>query len=210
MDQIIISSSWELYFQRFDLRSFDDFYSYSESRTIGKNSRRDVREIILEDAGERKVFFMKRFHEPHFKDVWSGLCRFGRFTSQARVEWENAEYLLKNRIDTYKPVCLGERLRMGVERESFIITEELQATCLLDFVKERWSALSRPARERIIVAVANFVRRIQELNVCFPYLYIQHFFIHAESGDGDCRFSIIDLHRMTRNSRAVHEGISRG
>jgi hypothetical protein len=79
---------------------------------------------------------MKRFHEPHFKDIVTALWDCGRLTSQAGLERKNAHKLLENGIDTYKykPVCLGESTVSGFERMSFLINEELMLISTLDFV----------------------------------------------------------------------------
>jgi hypothetical protein len=67
---------------------------------------------------------MKRFHKPHFKDIVTALWN----------ERKNTHKLLENSIDTYKPVCLGERTVSGFERMSFLITEELALISMPDFV----------------------------------------------------------------------------
>ena len=202
MEKVFFSGSWKQYFQRLNLCTFDDFFTYSGGQAVNENNRRNVQKIILEDAGDPKAFFIKRFHNPQLKDVFSAAYRFGRFISQACVEWKNAHYLLENGIDTYKPVCAGQRTRMGIEAESFIVTEELASICLLDFVMEKWRSLDSSVREKIIMALAILVRRIHELNVSFPDLYLWHIFIHQKNPEADYKFSIIDLHRMTWNIRS--------
>lgn len=207
MDNIDFSDSWEQYLSHFGLSTFEDFYHYDGDFIIGKNSRRSVHTFAFGEANERKVFFMKKFHKPHLKDTIKAMYNYGLLTSQARIEWENAQYLLKNGIDTYKPVCLGERTHIGIESESFFITEELTSTCLLDFVIEGWHSLGHPVQEKIIIGIGNLVRRIHELNVSFPDLYLWHIFIHRNSLAADCQFSIIDLHRMTQGVRSSRRKI---
>ena len=132
MEKIFFTDSWEQYFQRFGLTTFDDFYHHCGASTVGRNTRRSVEKFTLGDAANRKVFFMKKFHNPHLKDKFSAVYNFGWPASQARVEWNNARYLLNNGIGTYKPVCIGERSGMGIERDSFVVTEELESVCLVE------------------------------------------------------------------------------
>jgi len=200
MDTVVFADSWEPYFQRLGMRTFDDLYHQSGGLTAGKNARRDVQRFTLGDAEGRNVFFMKRFHHPRLKDVFATAFRFGRLTSQARVEWENARHLLRNGIDTYSPVCMGERCRMGGEIESFFMTQQLDSVCLVDFVLDRWGGLSRTEQEEVVVAVAKFVRRIHDLGVSIPDLYLWHLYIRPDNWAAEGCFSVIDLHRMTRKA----------
>jgi hypothetical protein len=196
MKGIVFANSWEEYFKRFDLISFDDFYYYSEASTIGKNKKRNVQMFTLGDADDRKVFFIKKFHNTRLKDIFSAWYSFGRPTTQARLEWNNARYLLENGLDTYKPVCVGRHTRTGVEKKSFLVTEKLKSVCLIDFVKEKWNTLDRSAQERIITDIAEYVLKIHRLGISFPDLYLWHIFIYPDSLREKTRFSIIDLHRM--------------
>jgi len=196
MENIFFAESWEQYFQRFGLISFDDFYHHCGTSRVGRNTRRNVEKFTLGDAAYRKVFFIKKFHNPHLKDTISAVYNFGWPTSQARVEWDNAWYLLNNGIGTYKPVCIGERSGMGIERESFVVTEELESVSLVEFVIENWHLLERSRHEKIIVAAAELVRGVHELGVSFPDLYLWHVFINPDRPDEKKQLSIIDLHRM--------------
>ena len=123
---------------------------------------------------------MKRFHKPHFKDIVTALWNCRQLTSQAGLEWKNAHTLLENSIDTYKPVCLGERTVSGFERMSFLITEELTSISMLDFVVQKWPSLERSQREKIVTAMAKLVRQVHELNISLPDLYIWHIFIRED------------------------------
>jgi len=196
MENICFADSWEQYFQRFSLTTFDDFYRHCGTSTVGRNTRRSVQKFTLGDDANRKVFFVKKFHNPQLKDKISAVYNYGWPASQARVEWDNAWYLLNNGIGTYKPVCMGECSLMGVERDSFVVTEELESVCLVDFVIEKWRLLECSMHEKIIVAAAKLVRAVHEMGVSLPDLYLWHFFINPDRPDKKNQLSIIDLHRM--------------
>ena len=202
MENVLFAYSWKQYFQRFGLNTFDDFYYHAGDSTVNKNTKRNVQKFTLGDTGDRKVLFIKRFHNSHLKDIFAAAYNFGWPTSQAHVEWENAQYLLWHGIDTYKPVCIGKRTRLDIEIASFLVTEQLDSVCLLEFVIESWYSLDRPAQDKIIVAIAEFVRRIHELDLHVPDLYLWHLFIRQDSLNGKIHFSIIDLHRMRQNRRS--------
>jgi len=206
-DKITFKDSWDQYFQVFGLSTFDDFYSFSGASTVNTNKRRNVQKFTLGEGGDQKVFFMKRFHNSHLKDIFAAAYNFARPISQARVELKNAEYLLRNGIDTYKPICIGERGHHNIETTSFLITEQLDSVCLLESVIESWHSLSRTEQDNIIVGVAEFVRKIHALDVSFPDMYLWHLFIRQENLGEKIHFSVIDLHRMTQNRRSLKRKI---
>ncbi|GAI58271.1 unnamed protein product, partial [marine sediment metagenome] len=103
---------------------------------------------------------------------------------------------------TYKPVCMGERTLCGFEKKSFIITEPLTSTCLLDFVKDKWTSLDRPTQKRIITAMAKLTRKAHDANISLQDLYIWHLFIDEATLENDPHLAVIDLHRMLRNVKS--------
>lgn len=196
---MFFAESWKEYFAQFGLESFGDFFDYDGGTKIGENERRNVYRLTFDQGNDSKVFYIKRFHHSHLKDIISAWWNFGRPVSQARVEWDNANLLLENRIDTYRPVCMGERTVCRIERQSFFITEELKSMCLMDFVVLKWDALERETQDRIIVAMARLARKAHEANISLQDLFLWHIYIYEESIENDCRLSVIDLHRMLRN-----------
>ena len=199
MDKIVFTDAWQKYFADFGLKTFDDFFNYSDGETVNKNNKRDV--VILEkgNAPQKNRFFMKRFFHPHFKDMLFTWRNFGESCSQARCEWENTKLLSVNGIGTYKPVCYGERTKWGLECKSFIVTKELKGVPLTNYVKQNWQQLNRPQQEKIITGMAAFIRRIHENNFSLPDLYIWHIFLKENQAVGEWEFDVIDLHRMSQN-----------
>ena len=153
MEQVIFADSWQSVFADCGLNSFEDFfYCSAVENTDGNKPSREVNTLTLGDGRERKMLFLKRFHNSHIKDTLFSISNFGRFCSQAACEWKNANMLLKNGIETYRPVCYGEQTRLGVERKSFFVTEEIQGRCLTDFIADNWPKLSNRQKKKIIVS----------------------------------------------------------
>ncbi len=212
MDKVVFAESWEPYFARLGLRTFDDFYNYPDTVTVNRNERRDVLKLTLGRGAEANTFFMKRFHDPHWKDIWAARWGGGGLASQAAVEWRNARFLLSNGIGTYEPVCLGERTRWGLEKASFFLTLELDAVCLLDLVLQDWKNLVRAGQEEILAAVGCFAKTLHGLDISLPDLQLWHLYVHRENPCGRSRLSVIDLHRMTwpvRSERRKAKDIGR-
>ena len=199
MEHVQFSGRWGDYFHRQGLRTLDDFFQLPRRGIVGRNARRDVQKFLLREEGDPEAFFIKRFWKPQAKDILSPVRRFGRLIPQARIEWENALYLLNEGIGTYIPVCVGWRTVMGIERRSFLVTRALEAQCLLEYVMDHWDSLHRRRQEEIVTAAGELAQRIHLLGVSFPDLYLWHLFLHGDGPDEGGKLSIIDLHRMTRS-----------
>ncbi len=213
MKRIEFKNGYEDYFSARGLKSFDKLFAHAAPEWM-HTKRRIVSSFTLESESDRRQMFIKRFRKPHTKDIAFAWRQFGPTCTMARYEWNCANFLLNNGIETYHPVCCGEHTSLGVERRSFLITEALTSTPLTAFVKEKWPHFSRRRKEELISRVAAFVRRIHRLKINFPDLYIWHIFVtetKADSKDPRYEFAIIDLHRMTldeddRKKRAQNLG----
>ena len=198
MQRVVFADSWSKFFTEFDLKSFDDFFENLASKTIGVNKKRNIVTFSLGSDSQKKRFFMKRFSHPHFKDMLFSWRNIGRPCSQARYEWENIRLLLDNGIETYRPVCFGEKITCGIENSSFLVTKELQSQCLTDFIRQNWHGFQQQQKEKIITGLAAFIRKIHASNICLPDLYVWHIYI-TENAGGEYDYAVIDLHRMSRN-----------
>jgi len=198
VQRIVFADSWSAFFAEFNLKSFDDFSENLPAKTIGVNKKRNIVTFSLGPDSHKKTFFMKRFSRPHFKDMLFSFRNIGRPCSQARYEWENARLLLDTGIETYRPVCFGEKITCGIENCSFFVTEELKSQCLTDFIRENWHGFNRRQKEKVITGMAEFIRKIHASNISLPDLYLWHIYI-TENAAGEYDYAVIDLHRMSRN-----------
>jgi hypothetical protein len=193
MPTVTFAKDWQAVFKRCDLETFQDFFEYSEGSLVNKNKKRDVLAFSLPLEHGNKEFFMKRFHKPHIKDMLFTLTNFGRLCSQAECEWNNANILFENGIDTYKPVCFGSDTTCGIERGSFFVTEKLPGQPLTDFVAHCWADLDQSQKQQIIISIAKLARKIHNAKLSLPDLYLWHIFIDKTN------LAVIDLHRMKIN-----------
>jgi len=201
MTTVTFAKDWQEVFKRFGLESFQDFFEYSNGSIVNKNSKRDVLSFSLPIEGGNKEFFMKRFHKPHIKDMFFTLTNFGHLCSQARCEWNNANILLENGIDTYKPVCFGNDTVCGIERGSFFVTEKLSGKPLTEVVAESWSNLAQSQKQELIISIAKLAVKIHKAKVSLPDLYLWHIFMDQDN------LAVIDLHRMKINTSSRHQRI---
>jgi tRNA A-37 threonylcarbamoyl transferase component Bud32 len=194
MTALAFAEDTPAFFEEFGLKRFEDFFHFDGGTVINRNRNRDVVAFTLGTGEARRSLFMKRFFHPHFKDMLFALRSFGRVCSQAGCEWHNAGFLLQNGIATYRPLCCGEQMVMGLERRSFLITEKLAGRCLSEFVAQTWDRTGRYGKEAVMAAMGRFVRKIHNADISVPDLYVWHLFMEAH--DEGYGFAIIDLHRM--------------
>ena len=192
--KVEFTKGFESLFQQAHLEIFDDYFDYRQGETININKKRNVVAFSIGEGEYRRDFFMKRFHQPHFKDMTFTIFNFGKLCSQAELEWRNANLLLQTGIETYRPACCGAETNFGLEKKSFFITEKLTGQCLTDYVAQNWDNISRTKKQDIMKAIGRFARKIHDAKISMPDLCVWHLFI-TETGD-DYEFAIIDLHRM--------------
>jgi hypothetical protein len=199
-ERVVFADDWQPVLAEAGLQSFDDFFEFRKPKVVPDSKRR----VITITIGDDKRLFLKCFRYSHLKDAIFALRNFGRLLSQAEVEWENAYLLLEIGVQAYKPVCCGVRTRWGLEKESFLVTEEVSGQCLTDFVGRNWATLSQQQREDVIVSLAKLIRRIHDAGIGLADLYLWHLFIRekkVDNGKIGYDFAVIDLHRMQHNIR---------
>lgn len=205
MEKVIFKKNRAAFFKSQGLERFDDFFTYSRGDTVNQNTKRNVLMMTLSDGGGEKSFFMKRFFNPHLKDMLFTLRNFGTICSQAELEWRNAHILLDNGVETYHPVCYGFRSVCGIERQSFLVTEKINGPCLLDYLMQHWKTLCRTAQEALIIKLAKFFQTIHRARLSLPDSYIWHvYMVYPENGNDDYEFGMIDLHRMQIRVRGTN------
>ncbi|MBE0536720.1 MAG: hypothetical protein IH624_13720 [Phycisphaerae bacterium] len=205
MTTVEFAENTAAWFEQAGLSRFEDFFHFNGGTLINRNRNRDVVKFSLDAGGRKKTLFMKRFFHPHIKDMLFARRSFGRLCSQAGCEWHNASILLHNGIGTYRPLCCGEHMLFGLERQSFLITEELPGRCLSEFVGQSWAQTGRYNKEAVVAAMGRFVRKIHNAAVSMPDLYVWHLFL--ETHDEGYGLAIIDLHRMRAGVKGESEKI---
>jgi hypothetical protein len=204
MKRIEFDPGHEAVFTQNGFHNFDDFIDYEHGQTINRNKKRNVGILRLPSQEGERVYFMKRFFSPHFKDMLFTVRNFGRLCSQAELELLNARILLGNDIETYYPVCWGAQTFCGMERRSFFITEKIKGLSLIDFLLENWNGFDVAQRESLIIELAVFFKKLHKVHLSLPDSYLWHLFL-IEPIDlrQPYRFAIIDLHRMQINVSAT-------
>jgi hypothetical protein len=203
MKRIEFDPGHEKVFTQNGLNAFDDFIDYSKGQMINCNKKRNVSILHLPLQDVPRVYFMKRFFYPHFKDMLFTVRNFGRLCSQAELELRNARILLNKGIETYHPVCWGVQTCCGIEQQSFFITEKIHGQSLIEFLFEHWNTFDEARRETLIIAMAQLFRKLHQARLSLPDSYLWHLFlVEPIDPQQPYRLAIIDLHRMQINVAA--------
>ena len=199
MEKIEFVNGWKDFFSKKKLKTFEDFILYTDGRIVNKNKKRDVVRMTFETDDGQRVFYMKRFYSPHYKDMIFAFMNHGQICSQAELEYKNARYLLDRRIETYRPVCFGSRSAYCLEKASFFVTEEIKGREVTDFIAENHQSMTEDQKNILIKAIAKFISKIHNSNISMSDLYLWHIFLINEKAaeNGNYEFAVIDLHRMS-------------
>ncbi len=193
----------ETVFTQNGLNSFDDFIDCIKGQMINRNKKRSVTILHLASLDGPRIYFIKRFFSPHLKDMLFTVRNFGKLCSQAELELRNAHILLGNGIETYHPVCWGAQTCCGIKQRSFFITEKIKGMSLIEFLFDQWKNFDASKCETLVIAMAQFFRKLHQARVCLPDSYLWHLFLlEPIDMQKPCRLAIIDLHRMRINAAA--------
>lgn len=178
------------------LKEFSDFMSLDGGISV---ARKRGRTVVRLELGER-AFYLKR-NRFHWGEFWKTLSRLRLPPRGARQEWRSILAIRDAGIPTVPPVAMGERVRWGVESESFTLTEELYDTEPLENVIRReftgkLSPLMRSEKRDLTRRVATLVRRLHGGGMYHQDLYLGHFFLGRDSV-----LYLIDLQRVVRCAR---------
>ena len=199
MQKIVFADSWKTYFQRFGLTTLEDFYrlglSYKPRQMATKKSV--VVNFRLGQDEDQKDFFLKWKLRIPIKNNLTAWRKFHSRHSQTHAEWDTAHMMTQAGFPTYQPVCYGEEMGRLFEIRSFLVTQKLTQISLLDFVKQNWTGMSKPDKQKLFFSLAAFIRRLHDRNIRFPDLYTKHIFLQPDI-HGGYSFTLIDLERVRR------------
>ncbi len=193
----VIHPEYKKLFNDCGLNSFDDFFTQSDGQIVDKNRKRCVLKFNLFDKANKKnrIFYLKKFHTPSFKNGLSALFYYGYPKSEARIEWDNACLLRSSGFNTIPLAAYGVDTVCGFERASFFMSEEISDSQPLDI----WFDQNKNNRQNVLRTLGQLVRRLHEKRFSFPDLYLKHIFINSDTME----FSLLDLHRVRRKKRLL-------
>lgn len=163
-------------------------------RPVKESALRSVTSLPL-DWGET-VLVIKRQRYPTKLALLKNLV----VTSKGVAEWRMARALLVRGIPTCLPIAMGKRRRLGVLKETILVTKGLEEVC--DLFQYYQGVLSLPhgpaqrrAKKELAWALADLLSRAHKAGVFHQDLNGGNILVRKDEGDGLSLF-LIDLHRV--------------
>ncbi len=118
------------YRERFSLSTigiseFQDFINYSSGTLVSRPSKRHVRTLYLDVAGQKKKYFLKQTGMQPFRAVLNAWCRLQSPISDTTRERLLLELFRAHGIPVMNPVAWGDYRVFGWSVGSFILVEEV-------------------------------------------------------------------------------------
>jgi heptose I phosphotransferase len=179
-----------------NLSSFQQIMNYAHGKSI---TRKRGRTVVRVNLGSRSFYLKRNRIEVH--EFFKALRRLRVNYSGARQENRAIATLNNLGIETVPLAAYGERRILGVEFESFLMTEELYDYESLEKIAQlQWEPRLRGERlseKRLLIAkAAECARRLHTSGAYHQDFYLGHFFIHPKKP-----VALIDVQRLVKREK---------
>lgn len=191
--------------ERLGLTSLEGVKNYQGELVKDHWGRRSIVRISTEDEhGQPLVMYLKRYGERGRKDGLASILRRGSVWSIAYEEWHNSDRLARAGYCVPEVVAYGDECAAFWETYSFILTKAAPSKhTLFNFMQ---ACHDRSTRRRVILALAEFVRRLHENGLAIPDLFARHIFFDEKQEP--IVFCLIDVARLVEVERiSMHERV---
>jgi hypothetical protein len=177
-------------------------FAYSGEGFLRTHANRDNFHVVATLDGRVYDLFMKRHRAFEIREALKLLMARSPLRSAGRREWENILRMGPLGIPTMRPVAVGEKKWLFIERRSFLITERIpDAVPMDDFLRERCGGAASlgalRAKRALLWDVGSLVRRLHGAGLTHMDLYLNHVFVR-ETPSGDRVLHLIDLQRVAK------------
>jgi len=181
------------------LDSLDALFEVAQGETLSKPDLSLWRErlrLTLDVSGERRTFYLKRFHCPP-REARREVRRSGTgAASVAGMEWTWIQRLAADGIPCAEPVAFGEQLRGSREVRSAILTATVPGRSLEHWATQ-WCETDRARVCGLARPLARLVSRLHQCGYVHRDLYLSHIF-HDPAAPLEASLHLIDLQRVFR------------
>ena len=182
--------------QQNGLGDFSGCMNHPGGDLISLQRGRTVTRIKLEN----RAFYLKR-NRLDWRELVKTLLHLKWPPRNALNEWKNIFSVKRIGIPTVNPVAMGERVLLGLEIGSFIITEELYGAESLEKVIEKTPTDPPPGARHnwkwcMIRKAAQLTRLLHSSGMCHQDFYLGHIF----KDQSDILY-LIDLQRVLRREK---------
>ncbi|MBE5253804.1 MAG: lipopolysaccharide core heptose(I) kinase RfaP [Enterobacterales bacterium endosymbiont of Blomia tropicalis] len=161
-------------------------------RQVG--TRRTIQFNFAEES-----YFLKYHSGTTIREILKNIVTLKMPVLGADNEWQAINRLKRHGIATMEGVAYGKKNWNPLNRESFIITEDLNPAISLEDFCQDWK-VNRPSpsvKYTLIRSLASTVRRMHQIGINHRDCYLCHFLLKQslEGNEGEVDLFIIDLHR---------------
>lgn len=187
------------------LRTFDDFMQVAGGIPTSKHRHRETLPVDIECDGRARRFFLKRVFRVPAAHALQPMLRGRRGFSQPAIEWGVCNALEAAGIPAMTAVAYGERRRLGVPCQAFLLVEAAPMPHTL----ENWlvpgfprpEVLDAPRRNALLHDLGRLVSDLNGAGFHWPDIGAKHIYAAQRDAPSDDRawdFCLIDVERMTR------------
>jgi len=153
-------------------------------KTLRKTSRGSVKEAAFSEGIKSRPLIVKEYKAEDFLSSLRTMFR----TSRAKRAWVNAHNLLLRGISTPLPVAFGERKRLGMLRESVLLTEKIPgaktSALFLKELSENFSDSKKIAlfKRDFLIRLARLIRWMHQTGICHGDLKASNILVTLHKG----------------------------
>lgn len=118
------------------ISEFQDFMNYSAGELVSRPSKRNVRTLTLDVAGQKRKYFLKQTGIQPLPVVLKACCRLQSPCSDASREVEILELFRDQGIPVMNHVAWGEHTVLGWPVRGFILVEEVIGSEFVDVYRD--------------------------------------------------------------------------
>jgi UDP-glucose:(heptosyl)LPS alpha-1,3-glucosyltransferase len=204
-DGVMVNDEYASLLLQNNLTGFDTFMCRQNGKIIKQTikDRSTVRLILKNTTGEVGVY-LKRYYTPDLKTRIKSLAHFS-LPKTALHEWNNILAFHQRGIPTMIPLSVGVREHVGLRRESFLLTKEIQGVERLeDYLLSHFSPplTSQRLEEKraLIRELAVLVKRMHQAGFNHRDLYLCHILVKRDSSP-NWKIYFADLHRVDQRRK---------
>jgi tRNA A-37 threonylcarbamoyl transferase component Bud32 len=199
---ILINPLYEQLVRRHGLDDFDRVMHWHGARQVGRQLKRHIDEVEIEEDGRPVRLFLKREWQTYLKDrLRNWLAGLG-WGTKARREWHVLMVMNEAGLGCAEPVVVAERA--GFRPQGYLVLREIPDAVLLStYLAEHRAAMGVDARRQLAAHLGREVARLHGSGIDHPDLFSKHILLTSTCRPGQLpQVSFIDLQR-SKTTRSV-------
>ncbi|MBK8269203.1 MAG: hypothetical protein IPK83_13205 [Planctomycetes bacterium] len=184
------------------IKTMEDVFKLEAGVSLSKPGlakyRDRIRLTLPVADGRIRTAYLKRYRRPPWREQLRRIAESGFKRSSARREERFTRILSGLGIPTMTTIAYGQKMSAGIEKRSFLVTDEVPGTSLEKLAGDKSTRLSPVEKYEVIRQLALIVSRMHIGEIFHRDLYLSHVFL-SRNAVGEIVLHLIDLGRMISN-----------